>query len=163
MQTIGDSSFASDCYLHVKALWRGQAVRRSTGRRGSEVVGSAPFGGHRDPQPLGDVLMGTASDLGWKTELDRARLISEWPSFIGESVAEHTRVVELREQTLIVQCDSTAWATELRRLRGEVLTRLIDEYPGANIRELKFLAPGAPSWRHGLRTVPGRGPRDTYG
>nr|NLD40552.1 DUF721 domain-containing protein [Actinomycetales bacterium] len=25
------------------------------------------------------------------------------------------------------------------------------------------LGPKAPSWKHGIRSVPGRGPRDTYG
>lgn len=28
---------------------------------------------------------------------------------------------------------------------------------------IKVLGPNAPSWRHGLRSVAGRGPRDTYG
>ena len=78
-------------------------------------------------------------------------------------MAKHTEVIELRDGILTVQCNSTTWATELRRLRVEILSRILDEYPDVGLRDLRFLAPGAPSWRHGSRTVPGRGPRDTYG
>lgn len=157
-----DVGFASNAYLRAKAHWKGLPLRKRAGS-GNVVSGSVPFGSGRDPQPLGHILAGTAQDLGWKLELEQARLIAEWPMFIGESTAEHTEITELRDGTLVVQCDSTAWATELRRLRGEILTRVLHEYPNAEIREIKFLAPGAPSWRHGRRTVPGRGPRDTYG
>ena len=162
MGASGDVGFASDAYLRAKAHWRGLPLRKKAGGP-RNVPGSAPFGNGRDPQSLGQILAGTAVDLGWKLELEQARLISEWPEFIGESTAEHTEITELRDGTLVVQCDSTAWATELRRLRGEILTRVLHEYPNAEIREMKFLAPGAPSWRHGKWTVPGRGPRDTYG
>jgi len=101
--------------------------------------------------------------MGWTAELDHARLITDWHRFVGTQMAEHTQIIEIRSETLIVQCDSTTWATELRRLRGEILTRILDEFPEVGIRELKFRAPGAPTWRHGSRVVPGRGPRDTYG
>ncbi|MGK0722490.1 DUF721 domain-containing protein [Leucobacter sp. W1478] len=157
-----DPGFASDAYLRAKAHWKGLPLRKGPGRN-RVASGSEPFGGGRDPQVLGQILAGTTRDLGWKLELEQARLIAEWAVFIGEITAEHTEITELREGTLIVQCDSTAWATELRRLRGEILTRVMNEYPNAEIREMRFLAPGAPSWRHGRRSVPGRGPRDTYG
>jgi len=102
--------------------------------------------------------------MGWSAELSQAQLLESWPRFIGEQTAEHTEIIELREGTLVVQCDSTAWATELRRLRAEILSRILEEFPESDITEIRFLAPGAPSWSHGRRTVRGgRGPRDTYG
>ncbi|MFC7766600.1 DUF721 domain-containing protein [Leucobacter soli] len=122
-----------------------------------------PFGKGREPRALGELLDIAAADMGWTAELDQARLISEWHRFVGEAMAAHTQVVEIRNGVLMVQCDSTTWATELRRLRGEILTRILDEYPEVGVNELKFRAPGAPSWRHGPRRVQGRGPRDTYG
>lgn len=155
-------SFATAAYLRVKALWRGQTSRGRIRRGEPGAQGSTPFSGGRDPRPLGDVLFAASQDMGWGVEMEQARLISDWPAFVGETVAPHTTVVELRDGTLIVQCDSVAWTTELRRLRGEILTRIAREYPDADVQELKFLAPGAPSWRYGPRSVPGRGPRDTY-
>ncbi|MFT4232883.1 MAG: DciA family protein [Leucobacter sp.] len=162
MQSAGEKSFATDAYLRAKAVWRGAPVRRRR-RVVSDGAEGKPFGWGRDPRALGDVLSTVATDMGWSVELEQARLLVEWPEFAGEATAEHTSVLGISNGVLQVQCDSTTWATELRRLRAEMLTRLLRDYPDAEIRDLRFLAPGAPSWRHGPRTVQGRGPRDTYG
>jgi predicted nucleic acid-binding Zn ribbon protein len=41
--------------------------------------------------------------------------------------------------------------------------RLEEQIGIGRLSEIKILGPAAPSWKHGLRSVPGRGPRDTYG
>lgn len=162
MAEPGDS-FATAAYLRAKTVWRGKIQRRKR-RRDDEAGGlSKPFGGGRDPRALGTVLDSIVADMGWSSELEQAKIIEDWPVFVGEATAEHTTVIGIRDGVLEIQCDSTTWATELRRLRAEMLTRLLTEYPDAEIRDLRFRAPGAPSWRHGPRVVRGRGPRDTYG
>ena len=40
---------------------------------------------------------------------------------------------------------------------------LQERFPQAGVSDIVVKAPGAPSWKHGSRSVPGRGPRDTYG
>ena len=159
----GGQGFAMESYLRAKAVWAGVRPKRRVGAAGVSNARSTPFGGGRDPRSLGAVLAMTAEDMGWSVELEQARLISEWPKLVGEITAPHTTVLELRDGMLIVQCDSTAWATELRRMRAVVMSRILEEYPEAGVEDLRFLAPGAPSWRHGRRVAPGRGPRDTYG
>lgn len=155
-------SFAAASYLRAKSVWRGKIQRRKLRRAGDDGL-SKPFGGGRDPRELGVILANVVSDMGWSSELEQARIVDDWPTFVGTATAEHTTVMGIRDGVLEIQCDSTTWATELRRLRAEMLTRLLKEYPDADIRDLRFRAPGAPSWRHGPRVVPGRGPRDTYG
>ena len=155
-----DIGFATAAYLRAKSVWRGRPVRRRRVQSGDGVT--EPFASGRDPRALADVLSSVTQEFGWSSELDQARLIVEWADFAGEATAEHTTVVGVANGVFQVQCDSTTWATELRRLRAEMLTRILAEYPDSGIRDLRFLAPGAPSWRHGPRTVPGRGPRDTY-
>ncbi len=161
-QTSGES-FVAAAYLRAKSVWRGRVQRRQRRIAAEEKGKSAPFGKGREPNPLGSVLYSVVRDMGWSVELDQARIIEDWAEFVGPPTSEHTRVLGISRGVLEVQCDSTTWATELRRLRGEMLTRLLSEYPNAEIRDMRFLAPGAPSWRHGPRVVPGRGPRDTYG
>ncbi|GAA1321989.1 DUF721 domain-containing protein [Leucobacter albus] len=155
-------SFVTAAYLRAKGVWRGRIQRRKK-RRDDDNGLSRPFGGGRDPRALGSVLETIVSDMGWSTELEQARIIEDWPNFVGEATAEHTTVMGISDGVLEIQCDSTTWATELRRLRAEMLTRLLADYPDSEIRDMRFRAPGAPSWRHGPRVVPGRGPRDTYG
>lgn len=64
---------------------------------------------------------------------------------------------------LVLRADSTAWATQIKLLMPTLTQKLDDEVGQGRISEIKVLGPNAPSWKHGLRSVPGRGPRDTYG
>lgn len=157
-------AFASDTYLYAKSVWKGIPYKRSRGRgSASSEGGTTPYGRGRDPKALGDVLVQITKDMGWASTLSQATLIEEWPALVGEPTAGHTEVLSIQRGILQVRCDSTAWTTELRRLRAEIITKINNDYPNAEIRDIKFLPPGAPSWRHGPRTVAGRGPRDTYG
>lgn len=162
MTGVGDPGFASAVYLRAKSIWRGRS-QRTKHSVGEQEGLTKPFGSGRDPRSLSDVIVHMTNDMGWNAEIEQARVIEDWAELAGENTAEHTTVVGVNKGVLQVQCDSTTWATELRRLRAEILTRMLREYPEAGIRDIRFLAPGAPSWRHGSRSVPGRGPRDTYG
>lgn len=162
MKRRPNASFATESYLRAKSVWRGVPAHIRRKRTGQEPGGKA-FGKGRDPKMLSDVLSVVSVDMGWSAELERARLIEEWATFAGGSTADHTTVVGISNGILQVQCDSTTWATELRRLRGEIVSRILVEYPDSEVTDIRFLSPGAPTWRHGPRTVQGRGPRDTYG
>lgn len=155
--------FASEEYLRLKAIWKGIPYRRTRRSGAKDLGGSQPYDRGRDPKALGDVLSGVADSFGWTHSLSQALLIEEWPNLVGEAIAGHTEVVSITDSTLVVRCDSTAWTTELRRLRAEIVTKIGESYPESQVTDIRFLAPGAPSWRHGARSVPGRGPRDTYG
>ncbi|NIB31661.1 DUF721 domain-containing protein [Pseudonocardia sp. MCCB 268] len=71
--------------------------------------------------------------------------------------------MSLRDGELTLQAESTAWATQLRTLQRQPLTRLaVAVGPDVN-RRIRVVGLSGPSWRHGPRHVRGRGPRDTYG
>ena len=158
----GQSSFASELYLHFKSVWRGSREQRKRLQRNSETT-SEPFGRGREPKTLSATLNAITEDMGWNQQLAESAVAQDWATLVGDQLAEHARVIEIRDGILRVQCDSTAWATELRRMRAQVLTRIHQEHPDAGIEEIKFIAPNAPSWKHGPKSIPGRGPRDTYG
>jgi predicted nucleic acid-binding Zn ribbon protein len=48
-------------------------------------------------------------------------------------------------------------------MQGEILRRVQEKFGSLNVQSLKFIGPDAPSWKKGPLSVPGRGPRDTYG
>lgn len=155
-------SFASKTYAHFRVVWLGNREQRKLRRR-EQHGDSQPFGRGRDPRSLADTLNSISSDMGWTEVLAENSVVQNWPALVGDSLAEHAQILDVTGGVLKVQCDSTAWATELRRMRTQVLTRIHQEYPDANITEIKFIAPNAPSWKHGPKSIPGRGPRDTYG
>ena len=81
----------------------------------------------------------------------------------GEHTAQHTSPVAFTEGTLTVQADSTAWAKQLQLMRSQILSEIVRRFPEAGVDAVRFIGPDVPSWKWGPRTIPGRGPRDTYG
>ncbi|MDF2492370.1 MAG: hypothetical protein K0Q58_948, partial [Microbacterium sp.] len=71
--------------------------------------------------------------------------------------------VTIEDGALVIRCDSTAWATQLRLMRATVTTTIAERHPEAGVESIRVSGPDAPTWKRGPRTVQGRGPRDTYG
>lgn len=153
-------------YLRFRQVF-GEAGSRSADARkrvkNKKEAKSVPFGAGRDPSGIDDALDLLTQRMGWTSPLARADLLSSWPEVAGEETAEHSTPVGIEEGVLTVHCDSTAWATQLRLMRGQITTQIAQRYPEAGIVSIKFEGPNAPSWKRGLRSIPGRGPRDTYG
>lgn len=103
------------------------------------------------------------SERGWAGRLAGGQVFGKWAGLVGADVAEHTRPVQLTDGELTVQADSTAWATQLRLLQRQLLAKIAAGVGDGVVKRLRVQGPAAPSWRHGPRHVPGRGPRDTYG
>lgn len=147
-------------YQRLRAKFGGYAPRVD---RDIDPDDSVPFGSGRDPGSFIDAMDTLASSMGWGTDLARAELMEQWPDIVGKDVALHAIPTGADHGVMEIQCDSSAWATQLRLMRSTLLESLSEKFPGASIVELSIKAPGAPSWKHGRRSVPGRGPRDTYG
>jgi len=158
-------SEASAVYLRLKKLFGGSSARIGSGRAKAERAqpGSEPFGAGRDPRGLGSVMDALTTELGWDSELDKAELIGAWAELVGEGTAAKSQPLGIEDGVLTVRCESTAWATQLRIMRVELLTAITQRYPRAGIQSIRFNGPDVPSWKYGRRSTQWRGPRDTYG
>ena len=133
-------------------------------RRSAQAEGSSkPFSSGRDPKGLADVLRSTTDTFGWTKELARGDLVGAWPELVGDKAAPFSDAVEVVDGELIVQCTSTAWAQQLRMMHGEILTKLLQEHPDSGVQRIRFRTPYTGTFKRGYRSVPGRGPRDTFG
>ncbi len=151
-----------------QARARGAAVQqRKQARRGGGLRSGARADG-RDPLPLGAAINRLITERGWETPAAVGGVMGRWPQIVGEDLAKHC--VPLRydedpdERVLTVQCDSTAWATQLRLLAPQLVARLNADLGQGTVRMIKVLGPGGPQRRFGPLRAPGsRGPGDTYG
>lgn len=149
-------------YLRLRGLEpSARAVRKR--RRRYESDENAPFTPGRDPRGMADVLSDMTREAGWDTQLAREDVVRAWSEVAGENTAAHTRPVAFSEGTLTVQADSTAWAKQLQLIRAHILSEIVRRFPDAGVEVIRFIGPDVPSWKWGPRTIPGRGPRDTYG
>jgi len=91
-------------------------------------------------------------------------VFGRWAQIVGPDLAAHTAPDGLADGELVVTADSTAWATQLRLLAGELVRRLNAELGDGTVRRVKVRGPAGPPKRAGEWRVRGsRGPRDTYG
>jgi predicted nucleic acid-binding Zn ribbon protein len=162
----------------ARAAGRSPSARtRRPGRRGGDVPGEPDPEGlrrrrrgysgagpdPRDPQPFGRLIRRMVTVRGWQKETAEATVLAAWDRIAGQDVAGRCHPVGLRDGELTLQAESTAWATLLRLLVPAMLAKIADELGPGVVNRIRVHGPAAPSWRRGRRTVPGRGPRDTYG
>jgi len=148
----------------AQAARGGRAPARRRPRRDLEEVawsGAGPSA--RDPQSAGALLDRVIAEKGWKHNLGVAALLGHWADFVGEVNAQHTWPVRFRDGQLTVQAESTTWATQLRFLAPQIVARLNEALGEETVTFVRVLGPAVKSWKKGKRSVPGRGPRDTYG
>jgi len=104
------------------------------------------------------------SQRDWHLGIAEGTLFSSWKEIVGDDIASHTTPLSLLDGALLIQCSSTAWATQLNAVGQDLLNTVQSSTPGAGVTSLSFIGPQAPSWKRGLRTIKNeRGPRDTYG
>jgi len=125
-----------------------------------EERGQAPG----DPTLISSVLNNLIEERDWNSGLAEGTLFATWPQIVGPEIGQHTTPLSMLDGRLLVQCSSTAWATQLTLVGASLLETIRSSAPGALVESLEFIGPTAPSWKRGLRTISnGRGPRDTYG
>lgn len=123
-----------------------------------------PKPSNNDLEPIAAALENVIKDEGWERDMAIQAVFGRWASIVGPDVAQHSKPEHLAGRVLTVRADSTAWATSLRTMAGQLVARLNTELGQTEVDAVKILGPDAPSWKHGRRSVrDGRGPRDTYG
>ncbi|MCX4725232.1 DUF721 domain-containing protein [Streptomyces sp. NPDC090052] len=148
-----------------QAKARGAAAQqKKQAKRGGLRSGARADG--RDPLPLGAAINRLITERGWETPAAVGGVMGRWPQIVGEDLANHCVPQRYDEdaRVLTVQCDSTAWATQLRLLAPQLVARLNADLGHGTVKLLKVLGPGGPPRRFGPLRAPGsKGPGDTYG
>lgn len=140
------------------------ARRRKQATRETEGGGSpVPFGAGRDPRAMGDNVSALLRRMGWTEHIQVTAVTARWREVIGDQIADHCEPVSFDEGVLLLRASSSAWATQMQLMSGQVRHRLNEEFGREVVKELRFIGPSDRHWVKGPRRVKGRGPRDTYG
>jgi len=124
---------------------------------------SGPGPDARDPQSFSAATRDLAQSRGWSKQVAEGSVLGQWSTVVGDQIADHAIPTSLRDGVLTVSAESTAWATQLRMVQAQLLAKIAAAVGDGVVTTMKIQGPVAPSWRKGNRSVPGRGPRDTYG
>lgn len=117
----------------------------------------------RDPVLFGDAVRRLVEERGWKETTTNASVLERWEEIVGPDLAAHCRPASLVDGELVLVAESSAWATQVRLLTGQLLGTLRRAVGPGVVEKVVVRGPAQPDWRKGPRRVQGRGPRDTYG
>lgn len=145
----------TDLAKQIARAARGAAPRPQRKRR--------PVAPTDEPTPLGDILKEVIDAQGWTREVNVHQLLARWPELVGGVNAEHSTPTTYADTVLTVRADSSTWASSLRLIAPQLVARLNEHLGQGTVTRVNVVGPEAPSWKKGRRSVPGRGPRDTYG
>ncbi len=76
-----------------------------------------------EPRPLTSALDRILKSLKGGDRSTTVTVFSRWTEVVGEAVAAHVTPLRLDGGTLIVEVDDPAWATQLKFLEADLLTR----------------------------------------
>jgi len=156
--------FAQEFYFAMRAAVTGRKGRDEKRRIAkAKNKTSKPFGLGRDPKPASAGIDEILNNFGWQNQIAQAELFAKWHEIVGDLNGANSTPENLNQGTLSVRCKTTAWATQLKLMQPQILQNIQSKYPTLAIENIKFVGPQAPSWKKGQKSVPGRGPRDTYG
>jgi predicted nucleic acid-binding Zn ribbon protein len=155
--------FAVEFYYAMRQAVTGRASRDQKRIAEQKTKRSKPFDAGRDPITASSSIDSLMQDFRWQSQLEEAELFIHWGEIVGDINAKNSQPESLSAAKLTVRCKSTAWATELRLMQPVILQKITERFAELGIKSISFVGPDAPSWKKGSRSVPGRGPRDTYG
>jgi predicted nucleic acid-binding Zn ribbon protein len=142
---------------------RGAAAGRRAAIRAANVPPRPRKHDDGDPVTFGAAIGDLLDARGWVGQAKVAQVTADWAGTVGTDLAAHCQPVSLRDAVLTVEAESTTWASEIRLLSRKLLDRIADVAGPGVVTKLVVRGPVGPSWKKGRLSVPGRGPRDTYG
>ena len=77
-----------------------------------------------DPQLISDLISDLVEEREWQLGIAEGNLFTQWREVVGEEIAEHTTPLTLQNGTLLIQCSSTAWATQLNLVGLSLLEKI---------------------------------------
>lgn len=99
--------------------------------------------------------------LGASSTSTVQQVFGRWPELVGPQVAAHSRAVRLRDGILSLVVDEPAWATQLRLLEADLLTRLTEVLGPGVVTGLRVRV--GPLEGSGPGSEPGRDPSSRGG
>lgn len=91
-----------------------------------------------DPERIRASVDKVAKKLGAPTAVALSGLFQRWDEIVGPGISAHARPVSLTRGCLLVEVDSTAWATQLRYMTSDLVVRCCEELGDGAVRQMEI-------------------------
>jgi predicted nucleic acid-binding Zn ribbon protein len=87
---------------------------------------------------VSDILPAILKKIGLTRKLEEAEILSLWADVVGDEIAARTRAVKFVRGVLYVHVSHGAWMQELHFMEKEILGKIAEKAPGANVKRIRF-------------------------
>ena len=108
-------------------------------RRGSQGANIIHVMSSRhSPQPLGKLVKSIIDEMGIQSKIDEAQVVETWAALAGPNVNARTQSAWVKNKTLYVKINSSAWRQELQMRKKDWLERLNQELGRKLVEDIVF-------------------------
>src|SRR3990170_6896872 len=93
----------------------------------------------KNPEPVGNALQAVLNRLDPEGHFEIVRLTKAWPEVVGETIARHTAVGQLKFHTAVIKVSRAMWIQELNLMKREILARLVARLGDDSVRDIRFV------------------------
>lgn len=93
----------------------------------------------QNDQRIGEVLHQLVQNKKLKHKLFAKRIQSYWVEAMGPMIAEGTKAIEIRQQTLLLSVPSSTLRQELNLCKAEIINKLNVHLGEPYLKELRFI------------------------
>jgi len=88
---------------------------------------------------VGEILKSLVQKTGLGKKMEQSRIWNEWTNLAGASLAEHGRPHGIKDQTLVVEVDSTVWMNRYAYHKWDILMRINRMYGREMVSDIYIL------------------------
>jgi predicted nucleic acid-binding Zn ribbon protein len=93
----------------------------------------------RYPERIGAPLTRVLDQLDTQGQFNLFRLARIWPEVVGDTIARHTEVNNLKFHTAVIKVSNAMWIQELNLMSRQILRELVSRMGDDSIRALRFV------------------------
>ncbi|NIM04872.1 MAG: DUF721 domain-containing protein [Armatimonadetes bacterium] len=91
---------------------------------------------------LGDIIEGLFKRLGLEHKVKQGQVMLAWKHIVGSANARHSWPAGIKDDVLLVDCSSAAWAQTLTMLREQIMEKIGEQLGECPLRDIHFRGVG---------------------
>ncbi|MXV51800.1 DUF721 domain-containing protein [Pedobacter sp. HMF7647] len=95
--------------------------------------------GRTNDKPLKEVFEQMLKVYKLKRKFDETSLIAAWPEMMGQSIANRTKTIYIRDKKLFLRLESSVIKNELIMIRSQIMEKMNERAGSVVVEEIIFL------------------------
>jgi len=91
----------------------------------------------RRVEHVSDILRGFLNNKNLDKQIRRWSVVIEWPSLVGDEIADHSKAFDLIGGILWVSVPSSSWRQHIMFLKPQILKAIAKKFPTVSVSDIR--------------------------